>query len=295
MTNPSAAFTPNGSAGVINFISKKRHPMGSFGSARASVADADKYRAGVNGSIRNGDFTVVLAAATGTNPEPGTNNSVTKSFSPAGALLDTDTTHGSSTDANKFEFGLGTVVWQARPNTQLTVDLHGFHFDGLQRVHNQIDLTDGSGAVIDDLQQILTQRFTGGGGHGGLKWRQDFAGEDHNLTVSLTRDRFDFTGLQTFEDVAITPPAPDSFNRLDQSNINNDTEFSGDYVRPMPFNGKLKAGWDIRQEDDTIDNQGFLDASSAGAGRTTPARPTDSASSARSRRATSLTSIRSAS
>jgi outer membrane receptor protein involved in Fe transport len=265
MTNPSAAFTPNGSAGIINLISKKRRPMGSFGSVRAAAADADKYRGGINGSIRNGDLTVALAAAVGTNPEPGTSNSVTRSYSPAGALLDTDAVHGASSDANRFEFGLGTVAWQARPNTQITFDLHAFHFEGRLRAQSDIALTDGTGALVDDLHQTLTQAFNGDGAHGGLKWRQDFAGDDHNLTVSLTRDRFDFSGVQAFEDVMLTPPSPDSFNRLDQRNINNDTEFSGDYTRPMPGDGKLKAGWDIRQEDDTTDSDGVLAAASAGA------------------------------
>ena len=260
MTNPSAAFSPDGSAGIINLISKKRHPLGSFGSVRAAVADSQHYRGGVSGSIRNGPFTVVLAAGGGVNRDPGSSDAVLQSLAPGGALLDTNATHGASSDLNQFEYGFGSVTWQARPNTQLTVDLHAFHFEGRLHAQSDIALTDGSGALIDDIRQSLTQQFNGDGGHGGLKWRQDFAGDDHNLTVGLTRDRFNFSGLQAFDDTAITPPAPDSFNRLDQDSINNTTEFSGDYVRPMPANGKLKAGWDIKQEDDLADSQGFLDA-----------------------------------
>ena len=262
MTNPSAAFSPDGSAGIINLISKKRHPMGSFGSVRAAVADSDHYRGGVSGSIRNGPVTVVLAAGGGVNRDPGGANGVTQSFSPAGALLDANASHGENSDGNQFEYGFGSVTWQARPNTAFTLDMHAFQFLGRNRGVNDTTVTDGAGAVIDDVDQSYSNNINGNGGHAGLKLRQDFAGDDHNLTVSLTRDRFQFDSLQTFTDDNIDPPSPDSFERSDNSSVNATTQFSGDYVRPLPHDAKLKAGWDIKQDDDLSNTDGFLDASS---------------------------------
>jgi outer membrane receptor protein involved in Fe transport len=262
MTNPSAAFSPDGSGGVINLISKKHHPLGSFGGVRVSAADEGRYRGGFNASIRRGKVTVVMGAGTGHDVQPRTSGGVIQAFSSAGALETTNTTHGANTNRSTFEYGYGTVIWDVAPKTQLFFSANAFHFDSVNRPQNATVLTDGTGAVLRQNEVFERDRFAGPGIHGELKLRREFAGDDHNLTIVLGRDRHDFTGQTAFTQVNETPASADTFQRMDDRTVEVSDNFSGDYVRPMPAGGQLKAGWDINQEDNRQDTAGFLEAPS---------------------------------
>ncbi len=270
MTNPSAAFSPDGSAGIINLVTKKNHPMGSFGSVRASVADADHYRGGGGGSIHNGKLTVVLQAGAGNSRDPQSANAVTQSFTPAGALQSTNASHSAGVDANSYQYGFGSLSYQARPDTTLSFTGHGFHFEGKQNTVGDTALTDGSGALVENLSESVRNLASGGGGMGELKLRRDFAGDDHNLTLSLSGNHFEFTDKELAGDQLITPPTAETFLRSDQRSVSDTTRFAGDYVRPTPNGGQLKAGWDIAENNDTTDSDGVLSAPSP----TSPDDPT---------------------
>ncbi|HWE45175.1 MAG TPA: outer membrane beta-barrel family protein [Caulobacteraceae bacterium] len=262
MTNPSAAFTPNGQAGIINLVSKKRQPMGSFGSVRASVADADRYRGGANATIRNGKTTVVLYAGGGRDLQKQDASGLTENFNPAGDLITTNTGTSNGQFRSNFGYGVGNVTWDLAPKTQLNLSLNAFHFHGEADSHGDDVVTDGSGAVLEDVLQTTQNIFGGTFARGELKLRQEFAGDDHNLTITLNHNRGDFDNSQRFTESFAAPVQPDTFQRSTQSNINNTTQFAGDYVRPMPSDGKLKAGWDVTQDDNHSNSMGFVDASS---------------------------------
>jgi outer membrane receptor protein involved in Fe transport len=268
MTNPSAAFTPNGQAGIINLVSKRRQPMGSFGSVRASVADTDRFRGGVNGTMRAGKTTVVLYAGGGEDLQKQESSGKTQNFDPAGDLITTNAGTSEGQFRSKFGYGVGNVIWSPAPKTQLTFGLNAFHFQGQADSHGNDVVTDGSGAVLEDELQTTQSLVSGTFVRGEVKWRQDFEGDDHNLTVTLNHNRGDFDNTQSFTESFVTPLLPDAFQRSAQDNINNTTEFAGDYVRPMPSDGKLKAGWDITRDDNHSTSMGFVDAS-------TPTAPDD--------------------
>src|SRR6185437_9264655 len=49
ITNPSAEFSPEGTAGIINLISKKARKAGASGSARLSLGNQGRKQAGITG------------------------------------------------------------------------------------------------------------------------------------------------------------------------------------------------------------------------------------------------------
>ena len=53
ITNPSAEFSPEGAAGIINLISKKTRKPGASGSVRLNVGDHGRSNAGVTGSYNS--------------------------------------------------------------------------------------------------------------------------------------------------------------------------------------------------------------------------------------------------
>ena len=58
MTNPSAQYAPDGAAGIINIITKKRHPVGLSGSFNSRVSDRGEAMAGGSMIFTSGAWTI---------------------------------------------------------------------------------------------------------------------------------------------------------------------------------------------------------------------------------------------
>ncbi|HEY3812017.1 MAG TPA: TonB-dependent receptor [Caulobacteraceae bacterium] len=263
MTNPSAAFSPEGSAGIINLISKKHHPSGSTGSIRVSAADAERERASASGSVKTEKLTFSSSIYQSRNGWPRTGSGVTDAYDPAtGQLLTSNASH-SATAFQSSNFGGGaTVMWAPDPKTQITFGLNATHGDGDFRVRSGFVLTDSTGAVQEDLMQTTSVRSNSLYDGANLTYRRDFTGDDHNLTIGLWYDRFDHVSDQRFTETLITPASPETFERTDQDGGLKALDFSGDYSRPMPGGAKLKAGWDVTTNDNDTLSSGFLNATS---------------------------------
>ena len=159
---------------------------------------------------------------------------------------------GKSSSAN----GGGGIRWDVDPKTRQTGAV-GPTKPTLGDASSASVLSNNSGAVTDDLLSATNSNRRAGGVHADAEYRRDFAGDDHNLTVDLDVDRktssLALAGANSFT----APIQPDSFQRADTDEVDHDLNFQGDYVRPMPTGGKLKAGWDIHQDDDLDVTSGF--------------------------------------
>src|SRR5579863_2953279 len=61
LTTPPAQFKADGAAGVINIITRKKHPKGVSGSAQASLGSGGRYVTGANGSYDSGPLAASLS------------------------------------------------------------------------------------------------------------------------------------------------------------------------------------------------------------------------------------------
>ena len=262
MTNPSAAFSPEGTAGIINLVTKKHLPSGRQATVKVAVADPSRWRIGAFGSMTSGPVTVSLNANVNKVARSSDRSSTSQSIDPTDGVETSSANHGNSIQKSRSENGGGTVRWELDPKSQLTVALFGYDILGRFQVDSTSVLSNAAGAVTEVL--LTTTEFLRqvDGLHVGAEYRHDFAGDDHNLVVDLSFDRRDTSGLFTGDNSSTTPLQPDSFQRTNTGEVDHIANFSGDYVRPMPAGGKLKAGWDIHQDDDLIITSGFATAPS---------------------------------
>uniref|UniRef100_UPI002637B7CC TonB-dependent receptor plug domain-containing protein n=1 Tax=Brevundimonas sp. TaxID=1871086 RepID=UPI002637B7CC len=96
MTNPSAAYSPEGSGGVINLITRPNAPRPgrqTTGSIRVNVGDDGRWNAGVSGSIQEDRLTLSGDISYRADPVSVSLERIREQFNPAtGALLSTTTT-----------------------------------------------------------------------------------------------------------------------------------------------------------------------------------------------------------
>jgi outer membrane receptor protein involved in Fe transport len=266
ITNPSAEFSPEGAAGIINLISKKVRKPGGSGSARLSLGDAGRRRIGLTGAYNSDKLTLSAEADGGNDPQPVAGQDDRQVLDGRGHVIATSqNVNGSETNVDLWSARVG-VDYDADKTLRLSGEARFSHFDIDSRFHQAFQGEDSTGVVNEAY--VAGGRGTFGRGDRELQAtaRRTFAGDDHTLTVNLDRERLneerDLGNTQ-----AVSVPAPsDVFFGTRTFNILTRSQAKADYVRPMPGEGKLKLGLDLRADDNSYDTAGRRGTSEAAAG-----------------------------
>jgi len=258
ITNPSAQFSPEGSAGIINLISKQTRRAGRSGSVRANLGSAGRRNFGVTAAYNSPKLTVSGDAGWRHDPQHAVSHDVYASTDPVTGVTTLTTNdsfnHGPADNTNlrlgaDFDPDLAT-----RLSAEVRYNNNTFH----QTAGNELAAVDSSGAAIQHFTSAGPSNNDRANAAGSLSLRRKFDGEDHLFTASLSRDhgheRNDGSSLANY----LVPPIPDQFRSSRGRNDLDQTEFKADYSRPMPAMGRLKSGYYFRLEDNDYDNFGLI-------------------------------------
>ena len=259
ITNPSAQFSPEGSAGIINLITKQTRRAGRSGSIRANIGDAGRRNFGATAAYNSSRLTLSGDASWRADPQ---NTKL------AETRQDTDPQSGRALTSVGDNFDRGPLRttnlrvgadWDPDKATRISAEAryNGFAFH--QQLGGTFETTDASGAVVERFASSGPARVDRDNSGGSLSFRRKFEGDDHLLTAHLnyehTDERNDTTSLTTFD---APPGAPDLFRAVRGRNGLDQTELKADYNRPMPAQGRLKTGYDYRLEDNDYDARGLI-------------------------------------
>ncbi|THD60745.1 TonB-dependent receptor [Phenylobacterium sp.] len=265
ITNPSAEFSPDGAAGIINLISKKTRKPGASGSIRVNLGDLGRKSGGLTGSYNSAKLTVSADINGRYDPQSAHGLDARTVLDGQGHELSTSQTENRG-GGHLDRWGAHVSAdYDLNPKTRISGDLRFSHTDVDQSPRALFQGEDPAG---DPIQAFDDQ--------GRLKWglgdreaqatvRRSFGGDDHTLTVNISRERIDDVRDQAFDLTTALPPSPAVFTDLRTQNAADGSELKADYVRPMPADGKLKAGYDLRVDDNRYDNIGRVGGSPADA------------------------------
>lgn len=259
MTNPSAAYSPEGSGGVINLISKPTEPppgAQTTGSLRANIGNEGRWNIGSSGSWQkdrltlSGDLSYRFDANAFDFPR------LREQISPVtGAVV-------STTDINQIleseqggTFGRFSADFRLTPRTQLTGELRGAAFEGTVDDSALFETRNASASLTNaylregasEFERInwgTTARVLHRFDEAGHEWSNELR-YDHNISDSsnLSATRF------------ITPATP-GFLERGESSLDQDTlGFTSAYVRPTSEGGRLRLGYELtdqRPDQDTV-------------------------------------------
>jgi len=247
ITNPSAAFNPEGTAGVINLVTKKTAKPGVSGSVRASVGSEGRQNGGANLTYRDGALTL-------SNDLYLRHDSLKQTFSSDRSFVDAP----------------GGVVSERRETRTIgTVEVMGLRSaldydpDAKTRLSAELDY---NGVTFDNHQiESLRQATTGGPPRVGFDGQNAFIQERDNLELTLGYRKkyaedheFNVTFVRELNDEDRSRPAIRQFSApttgatFDVPEYRNHfwrTQLKADYSRPLPGEVKLKLGYEFNADD----------------------------------------------
>ncbi|MBO9707900.1 MAG: TonB-dependent receptor [Caulobacter sp.] len=254
MTNPSAAYRPDGSAGIINLITKKTHKPGATGSLKLNVGPDGRYNAGLSGNLVKGKVTLSGEAGYRFDRQEMRLLDERQTRSPTAPPTDAvqDTRTKNVGDALNLRAGIDYDVTKAdRLSAEVRYRDMDYSFDGLE-TYRQTDFNGGPGS---GYSRQSASGFDRTNTAVATDWRHQFKGADHELTAHLEYEATDFK--RTTDGVQ----EPDTGGRYTDyalfSAKQDRTNLKADYSRPLG-EGKLKTGLDLERTTTDYDTaQGF--------------------------------------
>jgi len=266
ITNPSAALSPEGSAGVINLITKTTRKPGKSGSLRLNVGTGGRYNGGATAAYNSNKLTVTADIGARRDAQTGHGYDARTILDGAGNVLSSSTTQWRQKGYAEQRNARTSIDYDLDDKTRLSGEARYSHF-GVDVGGPQAFV--GLGPAGETVSRF-DQRFAANIGHDTeavqATLRRKFAGDDHDLVVNVSRERTDEDRTNAFDQV-ITLPAPSELLTGQRSKTSLTlSEAKADYTSPLPGEAKLKAGYDLRVDQNDYDNTGQRGTSPGGLG-----------------------------
>ncbi len=263
ITNPSAAFSPEGSGGIINLVSKPTRQASSNGTVRGQWDGGERGGISLSGSRTEGDLT--LAGDIGFRRDVRDISTEQDRVRPGGTPATTIVETGTNEGSNTFEMMNGRL--SADYNLNATDRLSGEislrdiegSFEGLE----MFERADGTGTPSYRYERMSENGFTNSGVSARTSWRRKFSGDQHELVADLEFDTNDGERtLDAFTDIQLGAGA-DFYEHIVNSSTRDAYGLKVDYTRPMGEGRTLKIGYEGDLSLDDFDNFGSRGATTS--------------------------------
>lgn len=252
MTNPSAAFSPEGVGGVINLITKKARKAGRSGSVRANMGTAGRRNGGGTFAYNSNKVSLSADAGFRHDPQHSRTEDVRTAIDPVtGAARTTHHDFNVKGPLDQWNTRLG-LDYDLDPKTRLSAELRHSDVTFDFNSDEPFVVTGPSGAVAQSVRQSGVFRQSRDTTSGSLGLRRKFA-DDHQLDINLSQERTLQKDGERLTSVFSVPFGPDLYRDILQRNDLRQGELKVDYSRPMPRGGTLTTGWDLRINDNRYD------------------------------------------
>jgi len=255
ITNPTAAFDPEGSAGVINLITKKDRKLGYTASVRANVGSMGRRNAGASGSRTEGKFTFSgdLSYRHDSLKQTGRGERATFDAATGGfRRTEQDTTASGSA---RIVNGRAGVDYDPDAKTRVSAELRGLDVRFENTAFDVFDEISALGVPSRGYDRISTFDQGRKSLEGTLSYRRKVA-EDHELYVSVSREQSEEDRMRPSYFYNRLPTVSESYENILFDSRIRETLAKIEYSRPLPGEVKLKVGYNFDADDNDYDNRG---------------------------------------
>lgn len=257
MTNPSAAYSPEGSGGVINLITKPttvKPNATTTGSIRANVGDAGRYNIGANIAHVNGKLTLsgdVGLRHDGFVAEVERLRDTLDTGS--GQFLQSRTTQENDGTSDSLYVRLA-AEYNLDAQTQLVAELRHTDVDSGVDAVTLYEADALGGGIASAYRRATSGGFEGQFSGATARVVRRFGEQGHDWTNEIRFDRNEFTfGGDTFADQLI-PAATPFFETVSNQNSQDQLGITSAYVRPFSNGARLRLGYELQATQLELDN-----------------------------------------
>ncbi|WAC59756.1 TonB-dependent receptor domain-containing protein [Brevundimonas sp. SL130] len=249
MTNPSAAYSPEGSGGVINLITKPttvRPGQTTSGSIRANIGDGGRYNLG--GSVAHVSGKTTLSADVGLRHDLYLSELARlreRLDAGSGRYLQTRQTQSIDGDSDSVFVRLA-AEYNLDAKTQFVAELRHTDVDAGGGGVALSETDDAAGGIASAYRRRSDGGFNGqfSGVTGRMLRRLDDKGQEWSNELRFDRNRFGYSS-DTLVDQQIPVVSP-FLEVLDTGNRQDQLGFTSAYVRPLSSGGKLRLGYELQ-------------------------------------------------
>ena len=248
ITNPSAAYNPEGTGGIINLVTKKTAKPGMSGSLRANLGSERRKTGGVNASYRNGRFTTT-ADASARRDVFGQHYTVDRQFFDAAGATTADERRASvGAGVGEMQSARASVDFDLDADTRITGGLRYQNIDFRARNLETLDRISPGGIPLLAYDTTADNRQGRRNVEASLNGSHKFA-EGHELSVAFTHERIDEDRSRLLLRSARAPAGPTLLDDSETRNRLGRTQIKVDYTRPLGEGVKLKLGYEFNGDD----------------------------------------------
>ena len=247
MTNPSAKYNPEGSAGIINIVMKQNHKAGYYGSVSAGLTSPDNGKLGQNlgASVNYTSSKLDAYINLGYRAMSFDGGGTTDRRNTTGT--DTQLLNQTNTMVTSFSGLFMRAGADYHIDKQNTVGISGFGMAGTGNQNTairniQTDLGTIPPTLIRDYSQNNTGKGTRPSLNMNLDYKHDFDKKGSNIIANLSYSNHNRTGNNNYLQNDSITKAISNITQITDSK-NTELEFKLDYTDKISENSKLEAGW----------------------------------------------------
>lgn len=243
ITNPSAKYSPDGTAGIINIVLKQDRKAGYFGSAQGGANTRGGYNGSFNINYSSSKFDIYGNA--GYRHHERTGGGFTNRTNTQGTESTSDDTYLNQTsDQDGSRSGLflrGGVTYHYTPKDHFTVG--GFGMFGDMKSNSSINYLSNVPGSFYKSNRLSDSDNSMNGGNVELGYKHDFTKDSYlDFTASYNNWGMDNTSIFN-QNSFYTDKTTSSYQRQLNNINNNNWEFQLDYQNKINDNTKLEAGY----------------------------------------------------
>lgn len=278
MTNPSAAYSPEGSGGVINLITKPT-PLAvagapgapatttTTGSVRVNVGDNGRWNLGASGSRQRGKLTLTGDLNYRYDDQTFAFDRLREQLDPvSGGVTSTTTTVQNNDTVQKGVFARFAAEYRLTDKTMLTGELRANRFEADSEAWGLFETRDAAGALTRAYTRDGVGGFSMDGWGATARVLHQFDTSGHEWSNELRYDRNDHENTSLNANVFSVPVAPTLYEQQRGLSAQETIGFTSAYTRPMNDDSKLRAGYELslsRPDQDNVLRRGPSEAALA--------------------------------
>ncbi len=238
ITNPSAAFSPEGSGGIINLVTAQSRKNATYGSVRATVGTPRSGAISLNGTHSAGPLTLTGETAFRMQRGEAKAEQLRSRLDPVSGDFVTSRQDSDLDSNNAFRNARAGIEYDLDAKNRLSTELSYFQGD------IELDRTDEfvSQDAASSYDRVSEIAVAPQGLNGRASWRRTLPGKDHEFVADLTMSKFSFDrDLEAATTFAALPQPV--FERIDNSIDRMERGVKLDYKKPMGDERSLNVGY----------------------------------------------------